>query len=195
MATIIEYKNELGKNITSQQLTMLKEYIKIHKIDNVIKKEETFKNGKIIVVDYIKSPSENLSEILSSYSNDIPIHINTHFENFENYKMKYYESYKGGSIYQKGRSLYNKSDTLIFTQEISLTSNVPIVNTAKKYFHFNEDEYYEFSYHDNGNLVGMYSTLDLNFGSWRTDELDGLDGFSWSQLGSYYQNADPVVPQ
>ena len=83
MATIIEYKNELGKNITSQQLTMLKEYIKIHKIDNVIKKEETFKNGKIIVVDYIKNPSENLSEILSSYSNDIPIHINTHFENFQ----------------------------------------------------------------------------------------------------------------
>lgn len=195
MATSIEYRNELGKTVTNQQLTMLEKYVKILKINSVIKKEETFNNGKISVVDYIKDSTESLSEILSSYPNDIPIHINNHFEIFGNYKMKYFESYKDGIIYQKVCSLYNINDIIILTQNIDLNSNLPIINSTKKYFHFNEDEYYEFSYHDNGNLIGMYSTHDLNYGSWRTDELAGLEGFSWSQVGNYYQNAHPTVPQ
>lgn len=194
MATTIEYKNEFGNEVTQNQLALLKDYIKIEKINDSLKSEELYVDGIISRVDYQKSQNETISEILSKYSTEVAIHITTHFESFGIYQMGYIESYMNNNILSKSRFLKNEEDEIILSQDIDKVNNTPIPNTIKKYFSFTEDEYYLFHYKDDGTLREMNSTRTINYGVWRPSDLNDLNGFSWSEVGNYYQNANPIIP-
>lgn len=195
MATTIEYKNEFGNEVTQNQLPLLKDYTKIEKIDDSLKSEELYVDGIISRVDYQKSQNETISEILSKYAPETAVHITTHFENFGIYKMGYIESYMNNNILSKSRFLKNGENKIILSQDIDKITNTPIPNTIKKYFSFTEDEYYLFDYKDDGTLREMNSTRGINYGVWISSDLNNLNGFSWSEVGNYYQTSQPVIPE
>ncbi|GEM_PF-1214010 len=194
MAITIEYKNEFGNEVTLQQLPLLNDYIRIEKINGIVKCEELYSDGSIIRVDYQKSNEENIPDILLKYSSDTVIHITTHFENFGLYQMGYTESYLHSSLLSKGRFLKNEESNIVLSQDINIVTNVPMLNTIKKYFNFSEDEYYVFEYKEDGTLRGMNSTREMNLGIWKPLDLNDLNGFNWSEVGNYYLNAYPIIP-
>lgn len=195
MATIKEYYNKYGSEISFQQLQDIKEYIEIIKNNNLIKEEKIFKGNNLEFVSYHKENTEQLADILSKYPNNITVNIKTHFETYGIYKMVYESNYFNQILSYKGRYLMNTDGNIILFQDLDINTDNPIPGTTTKYFYYGKEEYYTFEYDETGQLINMNSNYHKNAGCWNPDDLNDLDGFSWAQVGNYYQNADPVVPQ
>lgn len=86
-------------------------------------------------------------------------------------------------------------DRAIYYDGLDLINGSSIPGTVSKCFYFTDDAYFTFDYNTGDVLKCMDSTYAVNAGHWRPDELEGLNGFSWDQVGLYYQNAFPVVPR
>ena len=65
MATTVIYTNSYNEIITEQQLSSVKDYNKVYKLNGVIKKIESYYNGQFDGVEYFKEDNETLNDIFT----------------------------------------------------------------------------------------------------------------------------------
>lgn len=85
MATTVIYTNSYNEIIVEQQLSSLKDYNKVYKLNGVIKKIESYYNGQFDRVEYFKEDNETLNDIFTlAGTNSLLI---TQIELIGNYKI------------------------------------------------------------------------------------------------------------
>lgn len=192
MKTVITYKNDLGQAIKEDEIVRLDSYEKVYTVNDAHKKSEIIEKGTVALVFYNLEKNEKLEDVLSLYpSVRISIMIDKHC--FKQYEILSFVSYKDSKLLWKTIDVVYGSHT-ICKQEIDLETNLGIVESTRKFYYFSDETFYEFSYNENGNVLGMYSINDKNSGDWKASELDSLGGFSWIEVGDYYNNAEPILP-
>lgn len=194
MTTTFEYQNKFGKSISKEQFSVADDYIEIVKVDGNVKIEKSFVKEKLEHVTYYREINKIIQDINAQFPKDITINIRTLNHNYGNYKMIDEENYLNGQLSCVGQILKDNNDREIFFQGLDKTNRSPIPGTISKCYYFNDDEYYTFDYNIDGSIKEMDSTYHMNSGSWYHFELGDLNGFNWSEVGSYYQNACPIIP-
>lgn len=130
---MIKYTNINGKSVTSQQVEMLKEY-KIQTFDDTsgkIKKIESvrLKRGNIpfTFFEYYLEPSENKTQIIQQYTDQIKDHrlgIYLNKQSANGFDLWDYESYdNNGNLFVKKKFVYDIQGRMILNLTIDTQTN------------------------------------------------------------------------
>jgi hypothetical protein len=193
MAITIEFKNDENTNISEQESKNLVNFRKLTFEEGELKLEEGFTNGVLIYIDYYLTADENISDIISEYGNE-RININSVCENVGEYLVQKTDSYFMGVLEQKIASVSSASGDLVAIQHLDISTSEPIAGSTRKYIYFNELEWYEFQYANDGWLARIFSTVDVDYGPWRISDFLDMEGIDWFNMDTYYLNAYPFIP-
>lgn len=154
MKTVITYKNDLGQAIKENEIVRLDNYEKVYTVNGVHKKSEIIQEGVVALVFYNLDKDEKLEDVLSLYPS-VRISVRIDIQSSNEYEILSFMSYKDSKLLGKTINVGCGSHT-ICKQEISLKTNLGIVESTRKFYHFSDETFYEFSYNEKGNVLGMY---------------------------------------
>ena len=200
MSTKIAYTNLWGSPISQQQLTKLNDYKKQIYENDVLKKIETYKNGKFTGGKIYLTSSEDLEDIITQYNNSDEDWASC-YDNKMSGDFKFSETvtYLKGTLKFKFREVTN--NILIAYQSIDIVTN-DVLRTAKYYYDEifgDEDVSYQLikvTYGSCGEVENINSFLDPDEVYKLSDYLeqkDLMEVFDWNDH-PYYHSAEPLMP-
>lgn len=136
MATTISFTNYNNEALSKQQVNSLSEYLKVYKVNDVVKKIDYYYNGKLEGIEYFKDDNENLNDVFTSLgTNTLTI---THKEIINSHIAKISTSYNNGiiSYTEKELSIDNK---IICVHELD-SNNELKTDDCVKYLYNDDDE-------------------------------------------------------
>ncbi|WP_316768704.1 hypothetical protein [Pedobacter frigiditerrae] len=212
MSTIIKYTNTNGENITSQQLSNVKDYDKKLYIDGVLKRVETYFDGELNYGTYYLSLDEDKQGIVSEFSTiwrDVEIYFNT--LTFGDFTSKDWEVYRDASIVLKGKTIFDNQNREVARQIVDVNS-LEVKSTEKTFYltsygsFTNEDDIprfgeFNFYYNADSTEIKVHINLpDYEFGDYIISSNQDIFDDPWiSPLFEwidhpYYHNALPLIP-
>ncbi|MFC6269262.1 hypothetical protein [Frigoriflavimonas asaccharolytica] len=191
MAGTNKFKNIYGKDITNNQTTSLKEYLKEFYIDGILKKSERIENSKVEFTYYYLDDSENINNLLPLYLNKKVSFYNISFVN--NLKLEVIYSYENGILVGRCKSVIDSGNKIVCYQGLDI-SGLPINTETRKYFYENNEPKYTFEYDENGDCFIIYddTTDQQDIFAWDIGD-PNLTSFSWQGF-EYYEHAEPIIP-
>jgi len=191
MSSSIKYSNELGNEITSQQIGNLDGYFKTYYENSQATKTEYYVNGALQNTSYIVQSQSDIDSILIN-------NPTTSFEylyNQSSYSINESTAYVEGILTEKRINVFNSTGGLICSKLYKLINNVLTdIKTEKYYYDSNNDAKYYFIYNDDGTCfeIGDLQIDNADFYAWSIG-VDPDVTFTWTGF-EYYQNANPLIP-
>ncbi|QQV01262.1 MULTISPECIES: hypothetical protein [Chryseobacterium] len=182
MSTTISYENEFNSSITEQQASMLNNFNKIIKNNNVLKVKEEYVNGKISDIVFYRE-NESIDEIFNKYPMLSRIEVANIIENNGVYIQQVFEA-------------YSKNEGLKLR-----TFNVESISTGKSichgYYNLQTGEIIpekteKYMYDVYGDLVCRF--IYNNIGKIEKIREEGGGIFSNEFSMDYYNNVLPLFP-
>lgn len=191
--TTIEFTNEFFKSVNDYQQQSLKNYNKLFKVDNILKKIEYYENNTLNSIEYYKATTENINNIFLQLNTNTLVIVE--IQDINNVIVKSYSNYINGII-QSIEKRVLKNGKIICIQDYEI-NNVVILQSTEKYFYDNNgndlgEELLSFTYNNNGSLQSV-SGSDYPFSN-HNQSLDA-DQFliyfpTFLNDNAYYQNAN-----
>ena len=177
----IKYANPEGSEVSLQQSILLEKYLKIHSINDLIKKEELFDKQQLISIVYFKDQNETDAQVVSDlYEAGVELIIRERISLTDYLLVKSVVYHENGYITMKFNTLYDSENGEFMGEErIDLETNEPIYDeTLKLYFDRNldpENEVFEGKYKEDGTLDYIkYNHYSDHDAIWFGD--DGIPG-------------------
>jgi hypothetical protein len=201
MALTIIYTNGTGGILTTQQVSLLTQYIILTYQDDILKTTEKVglgSNGDYRVVEYYLSSSENKSDIIQSYADGkSALHVYFNSQNQNSFTLWSSEGYSKDSLLtSKGVIVYNSQNwpVMYVSQDIK---NYYGNQFSNQY----EDTLLQFNYDVKGDLITVSDyndTYGFGQGSLSPDDFMAYmqsiqEDFSWDEH-PYFQALKPYLP-
>jgi len=156
MATTISFTNYNNEPLSKQQVSASDAYLKVYKINGIIKKIEYYDNGEFDGIEYFKDNSENLNDIFTNLgTNSLVV---TQKENINNYLIKTSISYKNGIVSHTEKEL-SLNGKIICVHELNANNELKIKDCIKYLYDENGSEIGEeilnFRYNEDGSLYAI----------------------------------------
>lgn len=180
MATIFLYTNTQDEPVTEQQLNTLNEFNKIYKVDNIIKKIESFKEGSLYQVTHYKEEDESVSDLLNNYSNLQFLEIRER-SFLSSFKIENVKNYSNNELTYTSKELFDQNNNLICV-EILDDNELPIFNETEKYLYQNNEKVLSFCYKEDGAIKYIWGDLVEN-----TDQRQ-KGSISSEMISTYFPN-------
>lgn len=189
MSSTIKYTNELGNEITSQQIKSVSSYSKIFTEYNIPVKKERYENNKLVDTLYYITSQQQLSTILSTNPT-----VSFNYKYLQNgFKILELLSYENNVLIGKSISVYD-GDNEICHRNYKLENKVATTLRTEKYYYDGNGLKYTFDYNADGTcfLITDEQDYQADIYAWGIGDTDYTD-FTWTGF-EYYQFADPVIP-
>jgi hypothetical protein len=191
MANTQIYTNNRGHEITLQQAVNSETYYKLYKVDDVVKKEEKYKNNILLSTTYVIVTVSDVPSILQENPD-----ANFRLEYIQNnYKIKEFMRYENSILNHKSTSVVDplNSKTICF-QLTDTDLNIPVVSSTEKHYYEDDELIYSFEYLENGDCLIIHDVEDPQFSIHASNIGNPGTSFTWAGF-EYYQFASPVVPE
>lgn len=190
MSVSVNYTNEYGEIISSQQLNYLNYFEKHYFIDNLLKKKEVYKDGTLFKLLYYTSNEENPMELIESFKNT-KVTLYTNKISYGRYNQYESLTYDKSILTNKSILIIEGLEKIICEKKVSILDNTTI--EYEKYFYENDELIYLFQFQNNGDLKSIIHFDDLNgTEEFYNDSQKALE-FDWTNL-LYYKRGEPIVP-
>ena len=191
----ISYKALSGKKLEEDQLPDIKNYIKVFKENNRLRKKEHYKNNLLVNEWYYIEFGESHQELLSLNLQSIKICEIQYIE--ANYTKNHNHTYHNSILIKKSISVSSNGEGILY-QIFDIQTNLPIYHTTIKSYNDKSSEYtFTFYYHSSANLSCVLVANDnIDFcEQYGVSDLDLIPNFEWwEKYSAYYLNAEPAVP-
>ncbi|MCJ7932806.1 MAG: hypothetical protein MUW56_04040 [Chryseobacterium sp.] len=216
MSTTVSFFNSNKKQITEQQAFSLNNFSKHIHINNVLKKEETYRDNNLWGGRYYLSPGEDVIQVLTALDPSLNWTILSNKQIINNYTVwdcKFYTDLQQDATYSRIvlNSGGNKIATITYdsiTHEAK--GGLKVFNYGNKHIPwgdpddvFFEDSEIYFSFYDNGDIRTIFMNYDLFSNDSFWDSLDVFlkdAGDFFQKLGItneqlyYFTHVEPLVP-
>lgn len=187
---LIQFLNEYGNEIDEQKANFVENFSKRFVENGLIRKEEWYTDGVMTQLTYYANTGENVTNIISSFSNLSLLHDRQIINGYCVYDVT---NYNNGVITSRYKEVQNQDYDIIYFHRINI--NTGEIENINKIHYLNGETIYQFLYNANGTIRSIDRVEDRDDYGGVYDEITILKvpDFTWIGL-DYFRAATPIVP-